>query len=141
MIYVERAIVDAVYTAVKTKYPKADIVSEYVDMPSAFPCVSIIEVDNYTYTKTQDDVLSEHHAKIAYEVNVYSNKTNDKKTEANEVMGIVDTTLQNLKFTRTLKEPIPNKDKTIYRIVARYEAVIGEGKTINGKTVHQMYRK
>lgn len=140
MIDIESMVVNAVRNAVKTKYPKCDIVSEYVDTPSQFPCVQILEADNYTYRRTQDNNLREHHANVMYEVNVFSNKTNEKKTEAKAIMEIVDTTLQDLKFTRTLKQPIPNKDKTIYRIVARYEAVVG--KYQNGKdTVYPMYRK
>lgn len=141
MIDVENMIVDAVRNAVKTKYPNAYITSDYVDAPSNFPCVSVIEYDNSIYQRTQDNDLHEHHASVMYEINVYSNKINGKKEEAKKIMDIVDETLQSIKLTRTLKQPIPNKDKSIYRIVARYEAVIGEGKTIGKNTVYQVYRR
>ena len=141
MIDIESMVVDSVYNAVKTQYPKCDVISEYNDTPSQFPCVQIVEADNYTYRRTQDNDLTEHHASVMYEVNVFSNKKTGKKTEAKAIAEIVDSTMQGMKFTRTLKQPIPNKDKTIYRIVARYEAVVGAGVEINKNTVYQMYRK
>lgn len=142
MIDVENLVIDTVSKAIKASaYQITNVSSEYTDTPSSFPFVSIVEADNYTYRKTQDDDLKEHHTNVMYEVNVYSNKTNGKKTEAKKIMEIVDTALQNIKFTRTVKQEIPNKDKTIYRIIARYEAVIGEGQTIGKDTVYQVFRR
>ena len=142
MIDVENLVIDTVSKAIKASaYQNTNVSSEYTDTPSSFPFVSIVEADNYTYRKTQDDDLKEHHTNVMYEINVYSNKTNGKKTEAKKIMEIVDTALQNIKFTRTVKQEIPNKDNTIYRIIARYEAVIGEGQTIGQDTVYQVFRR
>ena len=142
MIDVENLVIDTISKALKASaYSNTLLVSDYTDAPSSFPCVSVIESDNYTYRKTQDDDLKEHHTNVMYEVNVYSNKTSGAKSEAKKIMEIVDNSLQNIKFTRTLKQPIPNKDKSIYRIVARYEAVIGEVQTIGQNKVYQVYRK
>jgi len=136
MIDVENMVVNAVYNAVRAVYPTANITSTYQDVPSSFPCVSILEEDNYAYRKTQDNDLREHHTNVMYSVNVYSNKKNGKKEEAKDIMRIVDETLQDIKFTRTMKTPIRNIDPTIFRITARYEAVIEERK---GNT-YQVYR-
>lgn len=143
MIDVENLVIDTVSKAIKadSTYANTEVSSEYTDTPASFPFVSVIEEDNSTYQKTQDNDLKEHHTKVMYEVNVFSNKTVGKKTEAKKIMEIVDSALQNIKFTRTFKNAIPNKDKTIYRIVARYEAVIGEGQTIGKDTVYQVYRR
>ena len=142
MIDVENLVIDTISKALKASaYSSTLVVSDYTDTPSSFPCVSVIEMDNYTYRKTQDDDLKEHHTNVMYEVNVYSNKSSGSKSEAKKIMEIVDTTFQNMKFTRTVKQAIPNKDKSIYRIVARYEAVIGEGQTIGKNTVYQVYRR
>ena len=143
MIDVENLVIDTVSKAIKADptYANTEVSSEYTDTPATFPFVSIFEADNSTYQRTQDNDLKEHHTKVMYEINVYSNKTVGKKTDAKKIMEIVDSALQNIKFTRTFKNAIPNKDKTIYRIVARYEAVIGEGKTIDGNTVYQVYRR
>lgn len=141
MIDVENMVVDTVRKAVIALYPTADIVSEYVDVPSSFPCVSVIEGENSSYFKTKDNDLIDHHINVMYEINVYSNLKSKKKEQAKKIMGVVDTALQNIKFTRTFKQPIPNSDKTIYRIVARYEAVIGAEQTVGSDKIYQVYRK
>lgn len=142
MIDVENLVIDTISKALKAStYSNTLLVSDYTDSPSSFPCVSVIEMDNYTYRKTQDDDLKEHHTNVMYEVNVYSNKTSGSKSEAKKIMEVVDTAFQNIKFTRTVKQAIPNRDKSIYRIVARYEAVIGEYQTIGQNKVYQVYRR
>lgn len=142
MIDVENLVIDTVSKAIKASaYSTALVVSDYTDMPSSFPCVSVIESDNSTYRRTQDNDLKEHHTRVMYEVNVYSNKTSGAKSEAKKILEIVDSSFQNMKFTRTFKQPIPNADKTIYRILARYEAVIAEYQTIGQNKVYQVYRQ
>lgn len=142
MIDVENLVIDTISKALKASaYSSTYVTTEYADTPSSFPCVSVFEADNYTYQKTQDNDLQEHHTNVMYEINVYSNKTKGSKTEAKKIMEIVDSTMQNNKFTRIIKQPIPNKDKTIYRIVARYEAVIADYQTIDGNKVYQVYRR
>ena len=142
MIDVENLVIDTISKALKASaYSNTLLVSDYTDSPSSFPCVSVIEMDNYTYRKTQDDDLKEHHTNVMYEVNVYSNKTSGSKSEAKKIMEVVDTAFQNIKFTRTVKQAIPNRDKSIYRIVARYEAVIGEGFKQGDDTIYQVYRR
>lgn len=142
MIDVENLVIDTISKALKASaYSSTLVVSDYTDTPSSFPCVSVIESDNYTYRRTQDNDLKEHHTNVMYEVNVYSNKASGAKSEAKKIMEIVDTTFQNNKFTRTVKQPIPNRDKSIYRIVARYEAVIGEGIAQGKNTIYPVFRK
>lgn len=141
MIDVENLVVDTITKAVQTEYSGVYVTSEYTNSPSSFPCVSVVEADNYTYKKTQDDCLKEHHAQVMYEVNVFSNKAKGARTEAKKIMNLVDDTFQNIKFTRTFKNEVPNHDKTIFRIVARFEAIIAKGEEIGNNTVFQVYRK
>lgn len=142
MIDVENLVIDTISKALKASaYSNTLVTSEYTDAPSSFPCVSVVESDNYTYRKTQDDSLTEHHANLMYEVNVFSNKTKGARSEVKAIMDIVDSTFQNIKFTRTTKLFIPNKDKTISRAVARFEAIVAEGYTQNGSIIYQVYRK
>lgn len=142
MIDVENLVIDKISKAIgASAYSNTFVTSEYTDSPSEFPCVSVVEADNYTYRKTQDNDLKEHHTNVMYEVNVFSNKKNTSKSEAKAIIEIVDTAFQNMKFTRTFKDNIPNKDKTIYRIIARYEAVIGEGFTQGDDIIYPVYRR
>lgn len=141
MIDVENLVFSNVKTALTNTYSTINVVSDYPNAPSVFPCVSIVEDDNSVYTNSQDSSATENHVKVMYTVNVFSNKASGRKSEAKKILGTVDTAFANMKFTRTMKQMIPNVDTSIYRIVARYEAVIGKGQTIGKNTVFQVYTK
>ena len=131
MINIEEEIFNDVATEVRAEYPKVYMVGEYVKSPSSFPFVSLIEQDNYVYTKTQTSLCDENHCQVMYEVNVYSNKVKGKKTECKNIMALIDGAMLHKGFTRTMMQPIPNiDDATIYRIVARYTGVVSKDKQI-----------
>lgn len=142
MIDIENKVLDTVFTAVRTQYASANCYGEYVATPAAFPCVSLYEASNTTYKPSQDEEKHEHQANLMYLCNVYSDKANGKKAEARAIAKLVDSTMQSMKFTRTFFEPLPNMDRTIYRITMRYEAVAGEPIiTDQNNTTYQMYRR
>lgn len=96
---------------------------ESTDVPARFPAVTIEEKDNYVYTQASTTRI-ENAANVMYEVNVYTNRVGYKKQDAQEIMSFIDGILADLKFTRTMMQPIDNlSDATIYRMVARYKAV------------------
>lgn len=131
MIDVETEIFDTVSTSVREKYPKVYMTGEYVKSPPSFPCVSLIEVDNQIYRNTRTTECIENHAQVLYEVNVYSNKKSGKKAECKAITALIDSKMEALGFTRTLLNPVPNEeDATIYRIVARYRAIVSKNKVI-----------
>ena len=131
MIDVESDVFTAVAAKVRAQYPKIYMVGEYVKSPSSFPCVSLVEVDNQVYRNTRSSSVTENHAQLMYEVNVYSNRKTGKKTECREIMAVVDEALTALGFTRTLLNPVPNEeDATVYRMVGRYRAIADVNHTI-----------
>lgn len=131
MINVENEIFDRVSTSVRERFPNVNMTGEYVKSPSSFPHISLEEKDNSVFTSTRTSSENENHAVLMYEVNVYSNRTRGKKTECKELISIVDNEMQKLGFTRTMLQPIPNMDDaTIYRMVARYAAIISKDKMI-----------
>jgi len=131
MIDIESDIFTQIATAVRAQYPKIFTTGEYVSAPSSFPCVSLVEIDNATFRKTQTQDSKENHAAVTYELNVYSNKKTGKKAECKEIASFVDELLAELNFTRMLLEPIPNaQDATIYRMLGRYRAVIDRNNII-----------
>ena len=141
MIDIESIVFDTVYKAVKSKFPKAEVKSVYVESAAEFPCVCVVEDDNRTFQKTLDGSLNEHHAELLYTVTVYSNKKNGKKEEARAIAKVIDEAMQGMKFTRIMLNQIPNIDQLIYRIVGRYRAIVSEGlKQSDGKTIYQIYR-
>ena len=131
MIDIENEIFQRLATIVRNKYPKIFMTGEYVKAPPSFPCVSIIEMDNQVLISTRDSSNIENHVQVLYEVNVYSNKTSGKKSECKVILAIIDSEMGGLGFTRTMMNPIPNEENaTIYRVVARYRAIISKDKTI-----------
>ena len=97
---------------------------ESTDVPARFPAVTIEERDNYVYKRLRTTKI-ENAASVMYEVNVYTNRVGYKKQDAQEIMSFIDEILAEKGFTRTMMQPIDNlSDATIYRLVARYEAVV-----------------
>lgn len=131
MIDIESEIFSVVSKKVREKYPKIYMTGEYVKSPPSFPCVSLIETDNQIYRNTRDSGSIENHAQVLYEVNVYSNKTSGKKAECKAIISVIDSKMESLGFTRTLMNPVPNEeDATVYRMVARYRAIVSKEKVI-----------
>lgn len=131
MIDAENEIFNAVAESVRKAYPSVFISGEYIRTPSKFPFVSLVEMSNTAYDRTQSSGSLENHASLMYEVNVYSNKKSGKKSECKAIATLIDNELATLGFSRTMLQPIPNMDDaTIYRMTGRYTAVISKDKAI-----------
>ena len=131
MIDCENEIFSTVAESVRKAYPSVFISGEYVRTPSKFPFVSLIEMSNTAYDRTQTSGSLENHASLMYEVNVYSNKKSGKKSECKAIASLIDNELATLGFSRTMLQPIPNMDDaTIYRMTGRYTAVISKDKKL-----------
>jgi hypothetical protein len=127
MIDYENEIFSTVAESVRKAYPSVFISGEYVRTPPKFPFVSLVEMSNTAYDRTQTGGSLENHASLMYEVNVYSNKTSGKKSECKKIATLIDNELATLGFSRTMLQPIPNMDDaTIYRMTGRYTAVISK---------------
>lgn len=131
MIDFENEIFTKVSSAVRNKYDKSIITSEdIVEMPSNFPAISIIEIDNYTYTDTSDSGSIENHVRVTYEVNVYSNLKSKKRSQCKEIISMIDNEFIKLGFDRISKQPISMGNRDLYRMVTRYRAIISKDGTI-----------
>lgn len=131
MIDIESAVFDTVSKAVRKEYSTIYLTGEYVKSPPSFPAGSIVEMDNTVYTRTLTSSGDENHVSVMYEVNVYSNKTKGKKSECKAIISLIDKEMLALGFSRTMLQPIPNMDDaTIYRMTARYKAIVSKDKEI-----------
>lgn len=130
MIDIESEVFTKIATELRSQFTGINVYGEDVRSPSSFPCVSIVEADNYTLRRTQDSGSNENHANVMYEVNVYSNKTSGKKTECKEIFAVIDEIMLGLGFTRSNKNPVTMDEATIYRIVGRYVAIVSTNQTI-----------
>ena len=131
MIDLESPLFTEIATALRSTYSGIFITGEYVPAPARFPAVSIVEMDNSTYRPAWSNRYSEEYAEVMYEVNVYSNLTEGKKAEAKAIMSTVDGLIQPYGFERIFCQPVQNmNDASIYRITARYRAVVRDNLTI-----------
>lgn len=122
----ENEVYTRIAKVLREKFPGIDIAGEYVNAPSSFPHASITQSDNSVITE-QTTGCAEM-AQVMFEVNVYSNKTEGKKTECKSIMREIDKVLFSMNFKRLALTPVPNmEDATIYRLVARYR-VATDGK-------------
>lgn len=125
MIDIENIVFNAVAVKLREAYPNIFITGDYVQSPSSFPAVSLIEMENTVRAETIDSGSNENHANVMYEVNVYSNRQTGKKPECKAIVALIDEELLRLGFTRNMLTPVPNEyDSTIYRIQGRYTAAV-----------------
>jgi len=128
VIDIENEVFNRIATRLREEFNPISVYGEYIKSPAVFPAVIIEERGNSAHERTQDSGSVENHARLMYEVNVYSNKQSGKKSECKSIFKVIDEEFASMGFTRTLKEPISNlEDATIYRMIGRYTAVVAVG--------------
>lgn len=141
MINIENYIVNLIATSLSD----VTVLSDYVDTPPSFPCVTVVEDSNVSAQTFDNASPSENHADLLYSVNVYSNLVSGAKAQAKDIMDRIDAILENLKFERIMCQPMPNVDRTIYRYTARYRVRVGKGVTTTNDnvttTTYQTFRE
>lgn len=144
MIDIENKVFDTLKTALTTSYPSIGVYGTYINVPSSFPCVTVIMDNNTPLSQTQTGV-NENHSEVSFSINVYSNDPSGKKKQAKAIAGLIDTTMLGMKFDRQIYTPAPNIDDSVFRITMRYRGVVGKGVTVtvgeNTTTTHQIYRR
>ena len=128
MIDIENAVFTAVATALRARFSGVNVDSDVNYSPAKFPTVCIVEADNYAYLPSRDSASNENHAVVVFEVNAFSNKTNGKRQECKALLATVDEVMNGLGFTRNTK--IPFGEANMFRIFARYTAVVSKDKKI-----------
>lgn len=131
MIDIENQVFECLSSSLGTAFSGILVVGEEINAPSSFPCVSIIQADS----NTDDSYITTEHIEnvinVVYEVNVYSNKKAKKKSECKEIMAHISDKFNELGFSRSFLNPIPNFiDSSIYRMVARFVAKVDKNDTI-----------
>ena len=124
MIDIESAVFNAVAEELRAVYPDIYVTGDISASPSRFPAVFIVETSNSVLTSMRTANI-ENAVTVMYEVNVYSNKIGYGKSEAKDILATADAMFSRIGFTRIFSNQVQNlEDKQIYRIVARYEAVV-----------------
>ena len=126
MIDCENEVYTRIARVLRDKFPGINIAGEYVNAPSSFPHVSITQSDNSVVSEQMTG--SAEMAQVMFEINIYSNKADGRKTECKSIAKVIDDVMFKMNFKRMALTPIPNmEDATIYRIVARYR-IMTDGK-------------
>lgn len=125
MIDVENIVFDAVATSLRSEITGIFVSGEAVAAPSSFPAATLVEMDNSVYERSIDSSSPENHVRVMYQAEAYSNKTSGRKVEAKKIIADIDKTMLGLGFARISCSPMNNTDSSIYRMVARYKAVVG----------------
>lgn len=122
MIDIENFIYTAIRSALKVAYgDNISISGTYSDNPPAFPHVSIEETDNSVQTETISTSDREYSANLTYTVNIYTN-TATAKQDAKDIAAVVNDAFSSCGFARSMKQEMPNIDRTIYRLILRFQA-------------------
>lgn len=124
MVDAEPRIFTRLEQALQTQYPGISVSSENAPVPKSFPAVSIEEGDNSLFKLTRTLDGAEQHSAVLYVINVYSALAIGKKTQAKSIMKILDAEMMNMGFTRINCGRTRNIDDAVYRLTARYKAVI-----------------
>lgn len=148
MIDIGNKVFDTVFNAVKANnaYPEADVTTGFDEVSAIFPCVVVEETNNQPYRRTNTDDCAENYTQLTYEISVYTDNINSAKSVGKNILNIVDTAMQSLKFRRVHKNKPLNINRTLFRQYARYEVIVGKPVVLNPntqqeKTIYQMYRR
>lgn len=131
MIQIEDMLFTKIATAIRAEFPDAYVVGEYVNAPSRFPAVYIVEMDNTVNRAGRDTSSIENFADVMYQVDIFSNKNKGKKAECKAIAAFVDEQFASIGFTRSFLNPVPNMDDgTIYRMTGRWVATVSKNNEI-----------
>ncbi len=127
MIDPENEVYTKIVNMLRRDFPGIDTSSVFVDAPSAFPHVSIVLSDNSIMRATMD--TGDYEVAICmFEINIYSNKEEGRKSECKKIAKAIDDLLKPFNFRRMAMTPVPNMmDNSIFRLVMRYR-VATDGK-------------
>ena len=124
-------IFTAVAVMVREVHPGIMVTGEYTRQPSKFPTLTLDETQNVVIDRLEDSSKEEKFSGLTYRLQVFSNKTSGKKTEAREIFATADETMRGIGFRRMTYTTTPEiYDSTVYSITATYEAVVDENGVI-----------
>lgn len=118
-------IYTCITTALKTYDSSVKTSSVYTNSPSSYPFVSIELIEDSVYERGMDSGDIENFAYHSYEINVYT-KGNTAMSKARGLLEVADNFMKSIGFMRVSKTPMQDQNETLYRYIARYEAVVGK---------------
>lgn len=133
MIDIENKVYTEVRNALKSFNSNVSVSGTYTDTPSKFPHVSVEETDSSSVASAISTTDREYAANLTYTVNIYTN-TKTAKADAKALAAVINDTFSAMGFNRSMKQELPNIDRTIYRMILRFQATAWKG--ISGTEGH-----
>lgn len=126
-----REIYTVVANSVLAQYSTCRITNAFIYAPPSFPCLCMVLSDDGTSRDMRDSSKVDKFRDITVTVDIYSNKTDGKKTEAESIMQIVIDKLYSLNFDMTSCKPFSDiNNASQYRITATFIATVDKDGTI-----------
>ena len=117
----ENEIYTNIHDAIIKVFPNASVTNVYLRVPPSFPHVSVVQTDSYEPKSYVDSSSTEKVTALSFQIDIYSDDDNRKKTICKLLSQIVDEKMKSMNFRRIMLKPIMNlADSTIYRITAIY---------------------
>jgi hypothetical protein len=131
MIDIENEVIDAVINRLRATHDPIYIYGEVPVGEGGFPCVIIQQLDNAIYERTVDCESLENHARVMFQIEVFSNLARGRKGQAKGILHEIDGVLAGVGLGRKRASPIVNLDNpSVYRLVARYDGVVSKDKYV-----------
>lgn len=116
----ENEVFTVVATELRTQFPGIFVTGDSVGAPTAFPCVAFFEDDNYVSREDLDTADEAKIVSLRYRIDVYSNKTGNRKAEAKAILAAIEPLLYQRNFTRFSRTPLNDLGEKIYHVVSTY---------------------
>ena len=125
MFEIQRAIFTEFVTAIHEVDSSCRVGNKFVYTPATFPYVSIVLSGDGTTRNTRDSSHIDKFNDITATVDVFTNKAGGKKTEAEEIMGVISDKFFSLNFNLVSCKPSSNTSNAqIYRLTATFTATV-----------------
>ena len=121
MIDKEKEVFETVAEGLRGKYNGIYVIgADISDTPPKFPAVSLVQTNNAVKTEYATFFSLENVVGEDYKAEVYSNLREGKEAQTKEIASTISDLMMDLGYERTFCEPIPNRDSSISRRMARF---------------------
>ena len=127
MIDVENKVFTDIYNAVIASYPDAFISAVEVLNEPTFPAVFVNFEDSAPTWRYVNSSRTEPFRDMVIDINVYSDLPKGRKTEAKNILKIIDSELTAMGLVQSAMNPLDltnSKNKLVTRLFARYSGSV-----------------
>ena len=129
MIDVENLVLDTVINGVHTVHADLDVSKGFIEETAIYPCIVVREVNNVPLKRTNTESCAENYTTLIYQVDVYSDKAGEQRSECRSLLSLVDEYMVGMGFYRTYMSEALNIKRSVFRQYTRYSVIVDKGVT------------